>query len=979
MNITDPAVPFMAISETWLKSYITDAQIKIDNYNSLRSDRSKRKGGGSLLYIHDSLLITRSASHDDEFNNAVICTLDSPRLIIASVYRPPNATSNSLKHLLDFLQEYIHEETEHQSSEVYILGDFNLPSMNWNTFMIDNNQGVESKTSSSLLKDFISKNFLTQLVKDTTRLKNTLDLILTNNDRDVIEINCSETSLSDHKLVECKLGYNVLNRNNHPQMKTQPETSFSTVNVHAANYEDVNKDLCKVDWHELLCLCTDEDDDGSQFLELVRLTMLQLLIKHAPPRNINNHKVKKKDKKRSILYRRKRKLNARLKTLKQHQPNSPTIKNLQDQISLINIDIRDVINDSIAKRERKAINNLKQNPRYFFSYAKKFSKLRSNIGPLRSDKGDLIDSSKDMAELLQKQYCSVFSDPSEANIKESLSSVPNTDSSMSSFNFTTDDIIRAIDELDAYSATSDEDIPAKVLKECKHFLAIPLHMIWKRSLHTGMIPPTLKTQYITPVYKKGNKTDPANYRPISLTSHVIKIFERVMRQNIVEYMEGHSMLTSQQHGFRKGRSCLTQLLDHMDNIFNTLNSGNEVDVIYLDYAKAFDKVDHNILLSKLQRYGFKDNVYAWLKQFLTNRKQTVMINGQKSTYQPVISGVPQGTVLGPILFILYINDLGNVVKSSKVSSFADDTKISHAILSTNCTIELQHDLDAVIKWSDHNNMKLHEQKFELMTYKMHSSSLLDELPFTSEYSHYETPCGMTLEASDTVKDLGVYLSHDCSWTPHINIIADNARRLASWTLGVFKDRSPSTMLTLFKTMIRPRLEYCCPLWNPHKIKDIQTLEDVQRHYTRKILGCQDMNYWERIRHLKMHSLQRRRERYMIIHVWKILNGHTPNDINLVFYTHPRHGIRISLPKFNTKVAMHVSTLFESSFTISSAKLWNILPANVNSQTKLEPFKVALSHILDSYPDTPPTPGYTAVNRNSLIDWTNQSGGRRLLR
>ena len=226
----------------------------------------------------------------------------------------------------------------------------------------------------------------------------------------------------------------------------------------------------------------------------------------------------------------------------------------------------------------------------------------------------------------------------------------------------------------------------------------------------------------------------------------------------MEHLESHNLISSKQHGFRKGRSCLTQLISHIDNIIQNQLDGSETDVIYLDYAKAFDKVDHKILLTKLKRYGITGHLHDWLTQFLTNRQQVVTINGRHSRPSPVISGVPQGTVLGPILFILYINDLEKVLSESRNGSFADDTRLSHAIQFATDTSTLQTDLDNVVKWSKENNMKLHEDKFELLCYRTNLSKLLRELPFPDEFCQYVTPGGFTLSPKHVVKDLKEYIS-----------------------------------------------------------------------------------------------------------------------------------------------------------------------------------------------------------------------------
>ena len=341
-----------------------------------------------------------------------------------------------------------------------------------------------------------------------------------------------------------------------------------------------------------------------------------------------------------------------------------------------------------------------------------------------------------------------------------------------------------------------------------------------------------------------------------------------------------------------------------------------------------------------------------------------------SRMEDVLSSVPQGTVLGPILFIVHINDQIEALKSSKGSMFADDSKLMRAIISILCQALLQQDLHNIIAWSALNNMKLNETKFEVMNYTLNRSKLLANLPFTASYMHYETTDGHVIQPTNIVRDLGVYLSNDCSWTPHINHMTQGARQIASWVLGVFKDRSQTVMLTLFKTMVRSKLEYCCPVWDPVAIGDIQTIENVQRNFTRRISSCKNLNYWERLAKLKLMSLQRRRERYSTIHVWKILSGVTSNDIGMTFKDHPRHGNIAKIAALNNRSQRSVASKYDNSFVIRAAKLWNTVPKDVKNASSLEAFKIALGDFLAKLPDNPPVKGYSTANDNSLLSLTN---------
>ena len=290
---------------------------------------------------------------------------------------------------------------------------------------------------------------------------------------------------------------------------------------------------------------------------------------------------------------------------------------------------------------------------------------------------------------------------------------------------------------------------------------------------------------------------------------------------------------------------------------------------------------------------------------------------------------------------------------------------------------LQEDLNNVVSWSSSNNMELHEKKFEYLSFRIPSNKKVNEaLPFQMNITNYTTPSGVEVGRKHLVRDLGVYLSDDFSWTPHINKMVDSARKIASWALGVFKTRSKDVMLQLYTSLIRSKLEYCCPLWNPSLVKDIQAIEDVQRFFTIRISGMSHLSYWDRLISLNLLSLQRRRERYTVIHTWKVIQGIAPNGLDMKFTEDNRQGIQVTIPLLNKPSSAKAKTCYDNSFHVKAAKLWNILPKETKTFESLDKFKIALSTFLKNIPDRPPVTGYTTAHHNSLLDWCYQSGGLR---
>ena len=362
--------------------------------------------------------------------------------------------------------------------------------------------------------------------------------------------------------------------------------------------------------------------------------------------------------------------------------------------------------------------------------------------------------------------------------------------------------------------------------------------------------------------------------------------------------------------------------------------------------------------------------------FLRDRTQQVVVDGQMSLAALIMSGVPQGTVLGPILFLIFINDITDCITNSTIRCFADDTRISKAISCEHDVSILQSDLDLVIQWSMKNNMTLHEDKFEYICHSASKSNSLCQLPFVSECYQYNTSTSSLAPVSQ-LRDLGVTVSPDLSWSLNIRSICDKARQKAAWVLSVFHTRSPAIMLTLYKSMVRSLVEYCSPLWNPSKISDIQELESIQKSFTARIAGCQNLDYWERLNKLSLMSLQRRRERFIICYMWKILHGHTSNDLAIQFHTRSRTGTQAIVPSLNKSSSIGHQSMYDKSFAMIGPRLWNAVPYRLNSIDQFEPFKIQLTRFLLTVPDKPPARGYHPTNSNSLLAWRVDSSAAAL--
>ena len=328
---------------------------------------------------------------------------------------------------------------------------------------------------------------------------------------------------------------------------------------------------------------------------------------------------------------------------------------------------------------------------------------------------------------------------------------------------------------------------------------------------TGKIPNDWRYASVCPAFKKGDTNNPINYRPVSLTCIICKLLEHVVTSSIMKHLEYNNILYDLQHGFRSFRSCETQLVSFIQDLAKSSDKNIQTDLIIMDFAKAFDKVSHKHLMYKISYYGINCNAFHWIKDFLTDRTQTVILEGETSNKTPVTSGVPQGTVLGPILFLIFINDLAEYIQHSTLRLFADDSIIYKQIKNKEDAIKLQQDLDAAGKWEQDWLMHFHPDKCTVVSVAQKRKTI----------SHTYQLHGHTLEKDESAKYLGITIQNNLKWDKHINTITAKANQSLGFIKRNLKVHSPAIKEHAFKALVRPKLEYCNTMWDPHNSKNFK--------------------------------------------------------------------------------------------------------------------------------------------------------------
>ncbi len=495
---------------------------------------------------------------------------------------------------------------------------------------------------------------------------------------------------------------------------------------------------------------------------------------------------------------------------------------------------------------------------------------------------------------------------------------------IANLNITTNGVEKLLTKLVTSKAPGPDNIPNTLLKELSAELAPVLTSLFNQSLHSGQLPDDWKNANVSPVFKKDDKHTASNYRPVSLTCVCCKLMEHIVVSHLLDHMDLYSILSKLQHGFRKFHSCTSQLLLTVSDLANQLNSNKQVDICVLDFSKAFDVVSHRKLLAKLSHYGIRGDILTWIQSFLTNRKQSIVVEGVSSKQSDVLSGVPQGTCLGPILFLCYINDITNNI-DSQLRLFADDALLYRPINSPADHNLLQQDLYTLESWANDWDMKFNAKKCYILSSKRTAN----------KSSHLYTLGGHVLQSVPNNPYLGVTLSEDLTFSTHLRNITSKASRTLGFLRRNLRSCPAKLKETAYTTMCRSTLEYAATIWDPYLATEINQLERIQRKAARFVAKDfrRTTSVTQIMQHLKWEPLADRRKNHRLTLLYQIVNNKIAVPSDIEFLKPGRNGRFIHLT--------HKHQAYKHSFFPQTIRDWNSLPPTTRDSPSLDTFKTRL--------------------------------------
>ena len=793
----------IGLCETFLNDSFDDNEFMIHGYTMFRKDRQSH-GGGVLLYVNDQFSCNRRYDLEHDHCESLWIEVKIPQqksFTVGYFYRPPSVDREWLTNIENTL-----EKAYLENKELILFGDFNINFVN----------GVCSNNSWTQITNCYN---LVQLVTEHTRVTQTsattIDHVYTNMPQHFLNTHIYKESLSDHYLLSF----------------TRKISGKSTTSTHNSityrSFKNLDNQHFLRDLSSQPLNAVQSFDDPNHALEFLYQMLTDTLNKHAPIKQRRIKHIHQPDWFNTEI------LNAIKCRDKAKQSNN------HQSYKYWRREVKKLCKKSKHQYYKHAINN-NSNPKLLWNNLKLLSGKSTihNTTQINDSDSSPITNSKDTAEFFNQHFINVF------QLSQSQDSLPSNHISKI-LNYTTsklspgtsfhippisEDFIRKqLQALDTKKSTGLDELGPCILQISANILAKPLYHIFNLSIRKGTFPEVFKNAKVTPVYKKGSFQDVNNYRPISILPVLSKIIERHVTLHFRIFLEDNNLLQNTQSGFRNNHSCETALVSLMDDWLSAINNQNVVGTVMLDLSKAFDMVNHRLLLEKLQLYQCSSLSLKWFKSYLTNRHQQVSVSGTLSKPLPISAGVPQGSVLGPLMFLLYINDLPLHIPNTNTAMFADDTTLhTFGKNLTDISNNLQDSLSAVSEWCKSNSMILNGSKTKSM---LISASNKHQL--TTNFSF--TLLDDSLQITSTEKLLGVTFDHNLNFKSHVEIKLRKCNSLLFLLMRIKCFLDLKTRKLFYNAYILPHLDYCITVWGNSSNQLMDQLLKFQKRAARIIL------------------------------------------------------------------------------------------------------------------------------------------------
>ena len=842
----------IALTETWLNSSFYDSELfQHTEFSVFRSDRcyeelNCERGGGVLIAVPSTVqasqvYITRNNGFEDVW---VQFLFEDIKLILGCVYLPPGSSLECFQSFCDTCELL---KNKYDSHKFILFGDFNLPLIDW---VVEDGILVPRELPTPASRNLVDSMFFLELEQinyvrnDGNRI---LDLVF------VDEFEHLKLLPSVHPLLPLDSFHpalEVLIELKHtPTLKINNRTTF--YQFRRGDYESLHNFFSQADW-SFLSTTPDIDMLVGHFYKLVFEGIDRFVPKHTMPSQKYpiwfDTELRKLIAQKNKLYKRYMRSN--------NQVDYEAYSSLRREVNF-RTDFCYML--FISNMEHLIPENVK----HFWTFIKNLKGVSGLPGTMHYNNNTLSNPSEisnAFAAHFQSSYC----------VYEGIdiASAPRVDfaSTLSAHYFTSAEIIGKIMGLDTAKGAGPDGIPPLFLKNCCQSLTEPLRLLFQRSMDIGVFPATWKYSGLLPVFKSGDKADISNYRGIAILSAIPKLFESIITDEIFSTFKNY--IIPQQHGFYSGRSTTTNLAIYQNFLISSLEAGRQVDCIYTDLSKAFDCVCHPLLLRKLSDMGVAGSYFRWITSYLSCRRQHVTICGSVSREVVVTSGVPQGSHIGPVLFVLFVNDVVSCFQSSQFLMYADDLKLFSIVGPEQNG--LLADLDLFVEWCRRNYLNLNVSKCKVITFSK------CRLPTVFNYSINS----VNAERVTSFNDLGIIFDCDLNFNMHIDNIVLKGLRM----LGFIKRHTKHILDTravtcLYNSLVRSILEYCSTIWSPNYICHIERLERVQRKFVKYLLfkhhfPSLGINYSTRLLLCGIKTLECRRRDALLIFLYKLLNGTT---------------------------------------------------------------------------------------------------------